>query len=192
MYTDLAKEFITQYGILIARVFHESLSAWFEIVNLDGVEHKSRTKSSFIWDYVIHKLRTELIDDINFYFPERNGTTFVLYKQTFLIRIKKLGRNGRPSYIKTQQAEKFQNQLDFGLGENVNVYLNYSLDAFGISINNIKLQCENGNAILWSFILDNSYGTATPDLFSTNQEVSKKRIRIKDSPIQEHQDGKAI
>jgi hypothetical protein len=192
MYIDLAKELITQYGVLIARVFHESLRAWHQIVNFDGVNHKSRTKSNFIWDIVIHNLHSELVNDTNFHFSERNGTAFLLYKQTFLIRIKKLGKNGRPSYIQTQQAEKFQNQLDLGFGDYVNVYLYYSLDNFGILIDNIKLQCENGNSILWSFPVDGSLDNVIHDLFFENKETPKERIRIKDSKKQEQHDRKAI
>ena len=193
MYIDLAKELINQYGSLIAIIFHESLEMWQQITNLDEVDHKNRTRSNFIWDTVIHKLRSELVNDTNFYFPNRNGTTFILYKQTFLIRIKKLGKSGRPAYIKTQQAEKFQNQLDLGFGDCVNVYLNYSLDTFGIFIDSIKLQCENGNSILWSFLIDNSLDINPPDLFFPNQDPpTNKRVRVKDSQKQEHQNEKTI
>lgn len=192
MYIDLAKELITQYGTLIARVFHESLDAWRQVVNFDGVDHKSRTKSNFIWDTVIQNLHSELVNDTNFHFSDRNGTTFLLYKQTFLIRIKKLGKSGRPSYIQTQQAEKFQNQLDLGLGDYVNVYLYYSLDTFGVLIDNIKLQCENGNSILWSFPVDRSLDTVIPNLFFESQEIPKERIRIKDSKNKEQHNEKAI
>jgi hypothetical protein len=192
MYIDLAKELITQYGALIERVFCESLEAWQQTVNLDGIEHKNRTKSSFIWDTVIHKLRSELGNDTNFCFIDRNGTTFILYKQTFLMRIKKLGKNGRPSQIKTQQTDKFQNQLDLGFGDYVNVYLNYSLDTFGIFINSIKLRCENGDSTLWSFPIDDSLGIDPPDLFFPDQGTPNKRIWIKDSQKQERQDGKTI
>jgi len=192
MYIDLAKELITQYGTLIVRVFRESMDAWRQVVNFDEVDHKSRTKSNFIWDTVIYKLHSELVNDNNFHFSDRNGTTFLLYKQTFLIRIKKLGKSGRPAYIQTQQAEKFQNQLDLGLGDCVNVYLYYSLDNFGIFINNIKLQCENGNTILWSFSIDSSSDNVTYDLFFENQEILKERIRIKDIQKKEQHNEKAI
>jgi len=192
MYIDMAKELITEYGALFMKVFHEALEAWHEIVIFDGVEHKKRTQSSFIWDAVIYKLRSDLVDDSNFYFVNRNGTTFVLYKQTFLIKIKKLGKNGRPSFIKTQQADKFQNQLDLGFGDYVNVYLNYSLDAFDIFIDNLKLQCENGNSILWSFPIDRYLDNVIPDLFFPSQEIPNNRIRIKNSKKQEQQDGKSI
>jgi hypothetical protein len=192
MYIDMAKELITQYGAMIARIFYESLEICHQKVDLDGIEHKSRTKSSFVWDTIIYKLRSELANDANFYFSDRNGTTFISYKQTFLIRVKKIGKNKRPSYIKTKQAEKFQTQLDLGFGDHVNVYLNYSLDNFGIFVDNIKLQCENGNSILWSFPIDNSVDIVAPDLFSENREMANKRIRIKDNHKQEERNGKAI
>jgi len=192
MYIDLAKELITQYGALIARAFHESLETWQQIVNSDEVNHKLRTKSNFIWDTIIHNLHSKLADDPNFHFSDRNGTTFLLYKQIFLIRIKKLGKNGRPSYIQTQQAEKFQNQLNLGFGDLVNIYLYYSLDTFGILIDNIKLQCENGNSILWSFPVDSSLDIIVPNLFFKDKEVPKKRIRIKNSQKREKRNGKAI
>jgi len=192
MYIDLAKELVDQYGTVFVKVFNESLSVWHQVTSIDGVDHKNRTKSNFIWDTAIHKLRTELIDDINFYFPERNGTTFILYKQTFLIRIKKLGKNKRPSFIKTIQAEKFQNQLDLGFGDYVNVYLNYSLDFFGVTVDTIRLQCENGNSKLWSFLLNDHMDIKTPDLFSNNQATPNKRIRIKGSEIKEKTNGTAI
>jgi hypothetical protein len=192
MYIDLAKELITQYGALIVRVFHESLDAWQKIINFDEVDHKSRTKSNFIWDTVIHNLHYELENDTNFHFSDRNGTTFLMYKQTFLIRIKKLGKSGRPSYILTQQSEKFQNQLDLGFGDYVNVYLYYSLDTFGILIDKIKLQCENGNSVLWSFPVNDSLDTIIPNILFENQEIPKERIRIKDPHNKEQHNEKAI
>jgi hypothetical protein len=191
-YIDLAKELITRYGTLIERIFHESLEICHQKVDLDGIDHKSRTRSNFVWDTIIHKLRSELANDSNFYFSDRYGTTFISYKQTFLIRLKKLGKNRRPSYIKTKQAEKFQTQLDLGLGDYVNVYLNYSLDRFGIFVDSIKLQCENGNSILWSFLIDGSLDIIKPDpLFPDFQQVDK-RVRVKTTQKQEDQNGKTV
>jgi hypothetical protein len=190
--SDLAKELINKYGMLIIRVFHESLDAWHQTIELDGFEHKNRTRSNFIWDAFFYKLRTELIDDTNFHFVEKNGTIFIIYKQVFLIKMKKLGSNRRPSFIRTQHAEKFQNQLDMGLGDLVNVYLFYSLDTYGMLINDIRLQCENGNSTIWSFPLDSSLDITTPDLFYQDQEVPTNRIRIKDSHEKERKDGKAL
>ena len=192
MYIELAKELVDQYGTVFVKVFNESLGVWHQVTSIDGVDHKNRTKSNFIWDTAIHKLRTKLIDDVNFYFPERNGTTFILYKQTFLIRIKKLGKNKRPSFIKTLQAEKFQNQLDLGFGDYVNVYLNYSFDFFGVTVDTIRLQCENGNSKLWSFLLNDHMDIITPDLFSNNQATPNKRIRIKGSESKEKVNGTEV
>jgi hypothetical protein len=192
MYNDLAKELITHYGALIERIFHESLEICHQKIDLDGVEHKSRTKTNFVWDTIIYKLRFELADDINFHFSDRNGTTFILYKQTFLIKVKKLGKNGRPSYIKTKQADKFQTQLDLGFGDYVNVYLNYSLDSFGIFVDNIKLQCENGSSILWSFPIDSSLGIINPDPLFPDFQRTGKRVWLKDAQKQEEQNGKTV
>ena len=192
MYTDLAKELILQYGSLITKAFHESLKNWQQMVSLGEVEHKTRTKSNYLWDVIIHKLRSNLENDTNFHFSSRNGTMFIIYKQVFLIRVKKVGKNGRPSFIKTKQAENFQNQLDLGLGDYVNVYLNYSLDTFGIFIEKIRLQCENGNNILWSFSIDDTSNFITPDLFIEKQDVPNKRIRIKNHQNQELQNEQAV
>jgi hypothetical protein len=190
--SDLAKELINRYGMLIVRIFHESLDAWYQAVELDGLEHKNRTRSNFIWDAFFYKLRAALIDDTNFYFVDKKGTIFIIYKQVFLIKMKKLGSNRRPSFIKTQHAEKFQNQLDMGFGDLVNVYLFYSLDAYGMLINDIRLQCENGNSTIWSFPLDESLDITTPDLFHQNHEVPNNRIRVKNSYEKEQKDGKAL
>jgi hypothetical protein len=190
--SDLAKELINRYGMLIVRMFHESLDAWHQTIEFDGLEHKNRTRSNFIWDAFFYKLKTELIDDTNFHFVERKGTIFIVYKQIFLIKMKKLGANRRPSFIKTQHAEKFQNQLDMGLGDLVNVYLFYSLDTYGMLINDIKLQCENGNSTIWSFPLDGSLEITAPDLFYQDQEVPNNRIRVKDSYDRERKNGKAL
>jgi hypothetical protein len=190
--SDLAKELINRYGMLIVRIFHESLDAWHQTIELDGFEHKNRTRSNFIWDAFFCKLRIELIDDTNFHFVEKKGTIFIIYKQVFLIKMKKLGSNKRPSFIKTQYAEKFQNQLDMGLGDLVNVYLFYSLDTYGMLINDIRLQCENGNSTIWSFPLDGSLDITTPDLFCQNDDVPNNRIRIKKSYGKEFKDGKAL
>jgi hypothetical protein len=190
--SDLAKDLINRYGMLIVRIFHESLDAWHETIELDGFEHKNRTRSNFIWDAFFYKLRTELIDDINFHFVEKKGTIFIIYKQAFLIRMKKLGSNRRPSFIRTEHAENFQNQLDMGFGDLINVYLFYSLDIHGILINDIRLQCENGNSTIWSFPLDGSLDITTRDLFYQNCEVPNNRIRIKDSHEKEWEDGKAL
>jgi hypothetical protein len=192
MYIDLAKDLIEHYGTLIVRVFQESLEAWQQTVDSDGLEHKNRTRSNFIWDAFFHKICSELTGDSNFYFVERNGTILIVYKQTFLIKMKKLGTNRRPSYIKTRYAERFQNQLDMGLGDLVNVYLFYSLDTYGILINDIRLQCENGNSILWTFPLDGSLNITTPDLFYADQEVPNNRVRVKDSHRKGQQDEQAL
>jgi len=79
-----------------------------------------------------------------------------------------------------------------GLGDYVNVYLYYSLDTFGFSIDNIKLQCENGNSILWSFPVDGSLDNEIPNLFLANQEIPKERIRVKDTQNKEQHNEKAI
>jgi len=192
MHIDLAKELISKYGSLIVKVFNESLRVWYQVASIYGFSHSKRTKYSFIWDVVIHKLRSELAEDSSFYFPDCFGTTFLVYKQTFLIRVKKLGKDGRPSFIETQQAEKFQNQLDLGFGDLTNVYLNYSLDILDISIDSIKLQCENGNSILWSFPLDDLLGIITSDLFTNNQATPNKRIRIKGFENKEKVNGTEV
>jgi hypothetical protein len=191
MYTELAVDFIKIYGSLIERIFHESLDTWFRTATFDGLEHKNRTKSNFLWDAVIHKLRSELADNTDFHFIDKNGTVFIAYRQIFLIRIKKLGVNRRPSSIQTRQSDRFQNQLDLGLGDYTNVYLNYSLDKLGIIINSIRLQCENGKTVLWSYLIDDSLNTTNiVGLFPEAQKTEDIRIRLKNP--QEAQDGKAI
>jgi hypothetical protein len=79
-----------------------------------------------------------------------------------------------------------------GLGDLVNVYLFYSLDTYGMIINDIRLQCENGNSTIWSFPLDGSLDITTPDLFPQNHEVPNNRIRVKNSYEKERKDGKAL
>jgi hypothetical protein len=190
--SDLARELINRYGLLIVRIFHESLDAWYQTVASDGFEHKSRTRSNFIWDAFFYKLRSELMDDTNFHFVESKGTIFIIYKQIFLIKMKKLGSNRRPSFIRTHYAENFQNQLDMGLGDLVNVYLFYALDTYGMLINDIRLQCENGNSTIWSFPLGSSLDITTPDLFYQDQEVPNNRIRVKDSYERDRKNGKAL
>jgi hypothetical protein len=192
MYIDLAKEFIETYGILITRIFHESLDTWVQITTVDGCEHKRRTQSSYIWDTFFHKIRLELDGNHDFHFVDTMGTIFMVYKQTFLIKMKKLGKDKHASYIKTDHAERFQRQLDMGLGDLVNIYLYYATDRYNIAIDSIKLQCENGNAILWGFPIDSSLDITTPDIFYGNQETSNNRIRVKETHRKEQQNGKAI
>ncbi len=191
MYSEIAKELIKNYGFLIDKIFQESLDTWFRTANADGFEHKNRTKSNYLWDTIIYKLRLRLADNTDFYFIDRNGTTFIVYKQTFLVRLKKLGANRRPSSIPTRQASRFQYQLDLGFGDYENVYLYYSLDKLGIVINSIRLQCENGKEILWSFLISDSINTPNNDiLFPETQQAEGGRIRLK-NPLGE-QDGKVV
>jgi hypothetical protein len=192
MYENLAKELINHYGVIIVKIFNESLDTWHQTIKNDEVEHKGRTRSNYIWDTFFHKLQAELYNDPNFHFVEKSQSIFVIYRQTFLIRMKKLGNNHRPSSIKTQTTEKFQNQQDLGFGDLVNVYLFYSMDRFNISIDNISLQCENGKSILWRFPLDGFVDNVNQDLFSANQEIPTGRIRVKKSHKQEQQDEQAI
>jgi hypothetical protein len=189
---DLAKDFIENYGPLVVHAFQESLSAWFQTILADGCEHKNRTKSNYIWDTFFHKLRSILPENGNLHFVDAKGTTFIIYKQIFLIRMKKLGQNKRASYIKTNHAEKFQYQLSMGFGDLVNVYLFYSLDRYGVTFDSIKLQCEKGNVILWSFPIDNIPDIKNLDLFDENQKIPDNRIRIKESHKKGNQNGKAV
>ncbi len=191
MHTELAKELIENFGFLIETIFQDSLEIWFRTANAEGVEYKNRSKSTCLWDIVIHKLRSELATNADFHFIDKYGTTYIAYKQIFLIKVKKLGTDKRPSFIHTQRADKFQNQLDLGFGDYVNVYLCYSLDRNGITINSIRLQCENGRKILWSFLISDSTNTTSNDiLFPETQRTEGSRIRLK-KPLGE-QDGKVI
>jgi len=180
----LCDELVEEYGSVIRNCIIEANAEWFKKIGTDLLVYNKRTHLNFIWDNAVDKLKTAFEGNPNFYFTDQNTTTYIIYKQKLLIKLKYFNRRKRPSFIHTRNASKFDHQEDFGFGTDlVHVYLAYEFDDLGMEVSQIYFSCQNGRRVIWAVPIVqlpvDDYATELPFIpaFTTNDRP--KRIKVK-------------
>lgn len=180
-----AAEMVQRYRSVIEECFDSGYDDWVERHRDELTFHGGRTKSSYIWDCIVERLRCALGADPDFRFINTCGTTYIAYGQCFLIKVKKLNRGLRASNVPTRTSERFNHQRQLGFGDDLtHVYLGYVPDDLNTRIEQIHLTCPNGNHVAWSIPVTGDTSSQHPIEFTSEPYTpiaAKKRIKPKTS-----------
>jgi hypothetical protein len=182
---EKAREMVNRYGGVFKQCFESAFNNWIERHRDELSIHRGRTRSSFVWDCVVEQLRSSLALDGKFRFIDTRGTTYIVYDQCLLMKVKKLDRGLKTSNLPTFTSERFNHQMDLGFGQDwTHVYLGYVPDDLNTRIEQIHLTCPNGNKLAWSIPIIGDPYNQQPLNFLTEDHIvpiPRKRIRPKTS-----------
>jgi len=142
-----------------------------------------RSKANVVRDYAVQFFRdyADSVEEITYF--TKKGTTYFVYKQKLLIKIKKLTKKElRASYNHTKSSRLFESQqTEFNMLGYTNVYLGYTLDDIELDLGEVHVVCPGLNGNYWSINLTNM-NIQNYELFEIPQEENfkpTKRVRVK-------------
>lgn len=191
-------ELVDEYGVLMKRAIDNSFLDLRKDLKENIAEFKKRTYSNYLNDRIVAHLKSEVSGNPDFSIVEKSGSTFFIYKSTFIIRVKKLSKKDfKASYHHTRSSIAFEQQNNFAgiVYDQTNVYLGYIEDKIGTGTDysGVYLTCPGGEmgAPLWKIdileFLSSKLDLFTVDSTPAHEERvgSIKRVRAKKKQIRE-------
>lgn len=131
--------------------------AWedWQASDFKGVWRCKRSRANFVWEQIIERANTALLEHDVVYVIDGHETMKFLVRDTVLFRFKKADETGRSSNVATQLALAFHDhdQDLFGLPEVQRVEVVYKLNRLETQIEDISVVARNGDQIAWEYSL---------------------------------------
>lgn len=132
-------------------------AAWEDWLASDfnGVWRCKRSRANFVWEQIIDRVHSALLDHDAVHVIDGNETMRFLIRDTVLFRFKKADETGRSSNVATQLALAFHDhdQDLFDLPEVQRVEVVYKLNRLQTKIDDICVVARDGDLIAWEYSL---------------------------------------
>ena len=176
------KDIIDTFGDEINECFHKGFQHFIDLHIDELNEISNRTRANYINDYVFAQLEETFEGKEGFTFIKEGVKRYIGFKNIFLIKVKKLNKSLKASFIKTQNATSFQCQEELDIFPSAkHLYLGYILNKNGIGIQRVVFVCPNLEGYDWYMDVEpteiKQEILAFPDTLEIVQ--TKERIRVK-------------
>lgn len=150
----IVKPIIDEVRDVIVSIIHEAWDDWMES-DFVGVWRCKRSRANFVWEQIIGKAYTALIELESVHIIEGAETLKFLMKDQVLFRFKKADDAGRTANVATQMALAFHDhdQGLFGLPEVQRVEVVYKLNKLETAVQDICVVARDGDNIAWEYSL---------------------------------------
>ena len=149
-----------------AQVVSAIREAWEDWLASDfnGVWRCKRSRANFVWEQIIERANTELLDHDAVHVIDGHETMKFLVRDTVLFRFKKADETGRSSNVATQLALAFHDHEQdlFGLPEVHRVEVVYKLNRLETQIDDICVVSRNGDKVAWEYSILDAGEAAVP------------------------------
>jgi hypothetical protein len=138
----------------IVRAILEAWDDWLESDHI-GVWRCKRSRANFVWEQIIDRVQSALLDHDAVHVIDGNETMKFLVQDEVLFRFKKADVTGRSSNVSTQLALAFHDHEQdlFGLPEVQRVEVVYKLNRLETQIEDVNVVARNGDLIAWEYSL---------------------------------------
>ena len=178
---NTCKTLIEEHGLFFEESVEKSVQHFYDSHKNDLLIIEKRTKANFINDYIYFELMKTLGNCKDFKFINVGNKKYILYKNFFVIKVKKLNHNYCASFIPTHSAVKFNSQEQLELFKNAeNIYFGYIMDEFNSDIEKILFVCPDNSNKKYKWIIDiKSTDIVNYNLFPDNNNERAKGNRFR-------------
>lgn len=131
---------------------------WLALDPVYRMRASSRTRSSFLNDLMVHHAMKAFEGDGSVRWVRVHGQYLMLYRETFLVKLKKLTGRLRPMGIPTHRSQAFmaQGQLQMpGLAAPaVNIVAGYQVGALALAPKGVFVVCPDGEENSWVLVAE--------------------------------------
>ena len=138
----------------IVSAIHEAWGDWLASDHI-GVWRCKRSRANFVWEQIIVRFQSALLDHDAVHVIDGNETMKFLVRDEVLFRFKKADVAGRSSNVATQLALAFHDHEQdlFGLPDVQRVEVVYKLNRLETQIEDVCVVARNGDLIAWEYSL---------------------------------------
>ncbi|QDV91788.1 hypothetical protein RAS2_28940 [Phycisphaerae bacterium RAS2] len=161
----------------------------------------ARTRAGFVRDAAVHRIRKKWDHDKGIRFIDRRGMFLVVIENEALVRLKKLGKNRRPSAIKTAQHWEYFSESLFGFPLYLTrLVVGYELNREQTEVLRIWVQEYEGENVVEATCIydrnaDDSTGgmlTSPPSPFGGPNEPGTRKTVVRPRDGKAAEDGDAV